>query len=401
MNNRRLKNMIRQEIESHIPTTKPQLSGYFESVDKPKKHRLSFSIPIAFSAVFSALLLIMILSLSNQPITPQVQAYQFSTDEEVLSFSALSTTALIQDPTTNPLTLGVSLMSSISYTTTFVDVIEPYLDLAEKFLSDQPLTVNIETSDLTEYTHMISFQVLDLTDKTTTYTMYYNFNTYTNEDNYTFEGILLKAAITYQVIGYKSLVDDQDIYYFKAMTDASTYVESTYSYDEADQQKKFNYKQYEQGIEVSESKIKVEIKDDKIKFKLEFENAFSEGEYEFEYQFIQHRRYIFIEFDTYVEFIRYKGEMTVQIITDELTGELNYRFNIKTEDDEFEYEHHREDEDNDPSEPENSEETEPEEPEDSEVTEPEDPEDSEDSEPEEPEDETDEEDDHLSKKSFI
>lgn len=397
MREKDLKKLIKHEIESHIPQEAPKLDFVFASKKVPLHERFlkGISLKLVLSGMMTAAFVLLIIGLTQSPSLPNVQAYEFQNDEEIISFSALSTTALLSVNTNEPISSNTFIaLSNPAQEAILVDVVEPYLDVAEKFLTEDALDVVVLESELIEYQSKIEFQMLDFTGKPTTYIMHYNLtylSTSLDEEEYEIEGILIRGSLTYSVLGLKEVDNDEETLKFKASIDQQNYVESSYEIDYEDGEKKFKYKSYTNGLLISESKIKIEVEDDKTVFELEYQEGNNEGTFEFKYVTVDSKNLIQIEFESEVEFVSIKGKMTVEVNVDQVTGESSYTFYVKTDDDEDEriFDRNRDEDDDDPSEPDD--ETEDETSEDTEPIETEDTEDDEDFEDDEFEDEEDEE----------
>jgi hypothetical protein len=320
--------------------------------------------------------------------------FVFDSDEKVISFSALASTALIpEENIIQPMSVGeINTLSTEETGDEVIDVITPYLDMVEKFLGDnQGLSVTTEVSDRVEYAEMMVFQTVDMLGNPTTYKIYYTMTEVVeddeDEDELTYEmtGLLLYAGNEYEIFGKKEVEDNEEKITFKAYVDELTYVESTYKIE--DNEYKFVFKTYQNGELTSESKIKVETDLFEVKIDLEYIEGDNLGEYEFKFEEEDGQTVLKIEFDQVIDGIFSEGEVKVLVVVDEITGETTYELIVrgKDSDEERHYEKERDDDDNDPTEP-----TEPSEPTDpSEPTEPSEPTDSsEPSEPTETEDET-------------
>ena len=408
MKEKDIRKIIRREIESHIPKNAPKIDFEFvESKAIMKQHWFKlFHFKLVFSSVFVIAIAIISYNLIMRQDTPKINAYQFSSDEEIISFSAISTTAMLNTFNIEQMSHNsTALLSSHSNQIKVIEIIEPYLDLAEKFLNEDAILVTTSTSELEEYEFKIAFQMVDIIGKPSTYVMHYNIVSMDEDDEeseYEFEGVLWVGQLSYNFYGKKEIEEDEEKFEFKASLDDLNYVESSYEFDYDDQEKKFKFKSYVNGLLLSESKIKIVIENDKTKFDLEFIEGNNQGEFEFEYVTIDQVDVIKIEFEAFIDNAFLEGEMIVRVTIDPVTNETSYSIYIKTNDKEASFDRRRKDDDDDesdptdPSEPtetediEESEPTETEEIEESDPTEVEEVEESEPTEPEEEENESDE-----------
>lgn len=357
MREKDIKKLIKNQIESHIPTHAPVIDFDFEQKESKINligHRV-WNFKLVLSSIFILAITFVIYTLISDTGSPSVKAYQFNNDEEIISFSALSTTAILNTINTEQLSHNnQTLLSSQNNSQTLIQTIEPYLDLAEKFLTEEALYVEIEPSELEDYTSKIVFQMFDFLGKASTYVMHYNMITFDDEDEllYEFDGILLFGTYTYTITGLKKIENDEEIFMFRAFIDSMNYVESFYEYDLEDLEKKFKFKRVENGVLVSESKIKIEVENKKTKIVLEFKDEQNIGEFKFEYRFINNQNIIAIEYDAYINLTRLKGEMEVQVLYNSITGLTNYRIILRYEDDDEDiYDWERREDDDDQSEP--------------------------------------------------
>jgi hypothetical protein len=179
------------------------------------------------------------------------------------------------------------------------------------------------------------------------YEMHYNMTLIEEDDEeseYDLDGILITGINTYHVSGRKEIEEGEEKVVFKAFINENNYVESLYKIEEDEQT--FRFKAVENGVVISESKFDLEMEDDEIKVELEFIEGDNEGYYLFEYRDEDGSKIIWIEFETIVDGEEMSGEMSVQMLVDEVTGEVVYRFNIRpSDDDAFDYDIEDDDDD--------------------------------------------------------
>ncbi len=287
-------------------------------------------------------------------LTALSQAFEFATDEEIFSFSAISTSTLISDTVVEPLA-AVSQVTQLSTTTPdlTIDQIEPYLEMFESLLAqNNGLTVTTTVSDNVLYETMSVFTVYDLLNNQMVYTMYYNTVlldpelpvTETTDDSqvdeaqtqYEINGILVIGATEYQITGRKELEDGEEKISFKSAIDENNYVYSQYKVE--DDEKKFLIKVVENGVIVTESKIKVEIEDGETVIKLESTQGANHSEYSFKYENENGVNVLKIKYQTLLDGIEDSGKIKVEVIIDELTNTTSYQIYVEPDHDEA-YEH--------------------------------------------------------------
>ncbi len=287
-------------------------------------------------------------------LTALSQAFEFASDEEIFSFSAISTSALISDTVVEPLAT-VSEVTQLDTTTPdlTIDQIEPYLEMFESLLAqNNGLAVTTTVSDNELYETMSVFTVYDLLSNQIVYTMYYNtvlldpevpVTEPTDEEQedeasteYEINGILLIGTSEYQITGRKELEDGEEKLSFKSAIDENNYVFSQYKVE--DDEKKFSIKIVENGIVVTESKIKVETEDGETSIKLEYIQGANHSEYTFKYEVEDGVNVLKIKYQTTIDGIEDSGKIKVEVLIDELTNTTSYQIYVEPDHDEA-YEH--------------------------------------------------------------
>jgi len=361
--------ILQENIESHVPKTalKPNWNILQQDKIEVKKERSSiFRVSPAFRIVFSMAIVIALtiygIGLFNGGITPTPPtSYTFSTDSEILTVSAVSTASLVSRNAEqlDSINQAVSMIVNLSEKT--VQSIEPYLEMIETIASqNQDILVTTLDSDRAEFASKATIISFDLLGNQVIYTMYYNTLSYeADKDEKTFEieGIFIIKLVEYEFVGKKEIDDDGEKLSFKSSTDENNYVESVYKVE--NDESKYTIKVVENGILVSENKIKIEIEDNEKKIKFEYADGNNSGEYEFEYRFENEKNLLKIKYDTNMDGIEESGEMVVEVVVDPVSGLTSYQIVVKPSDkDEYTYEHERDlddedDEDEDHDEEEN------------------------------------------------
>ncbi|AUD64790.1 hypothetical protein BK011_03515 [Tenericutes bacterium MZ-XQ] len=303
-----------------------------------------------------------------------------SSDEDVFSYQALATSSLLQSQTGDTLVekeSGFSLLSGSQTLDTVeevvepVEVVEPYLELIEKFMSgDQGFNATVQTSDNVDYEFMIVFQTSDLLGEAQTYTLYYNqvlesdledetdetdeveeedeADEPDDEQEYIINGILVYGSQTFTVKGEKEIEADEEKLEFISYIDELNYVRSEYKVEE--DETKFSIEEVRDGEVFSESEIKIEIEDNEIKVELEqFMNG-NEYYYEFKYENEDGDNVIKVEYETQIDGVEEEGEIKAYVVVDEVTGETSYFIVLDDDKDgeaDYEYEKDRDDDDDD------------------------------------------------------
>ena len=306
----------------------------------------------------------------------QFNANLFSTDEEVMSFQALTAVSILSSQSTDT-TLsqqGSSNLSSyqslevdpLTETDPLTDSIDPYIELVEKFLgSNNGLGVVVSESSLEDYESMMTFETKTLQGETQYYTIHYNMTVKADDDEdddedeieYTIDGIMIIDEVTYVLTGKREVEDDEDKIKFIAKLDDDNYVESKYKVE--DDEIKFEIKTVLNGVVVSETIVKIEDEDDEFKVELEFISGDSKGTYEFKYEDEDGQSILKIQFDVEIDGVQSKGQIKVLVVVDPVTGETSYKLYVEPEDDDaYEVDKDRDidgDDDNEDSEEDNEE----------------------------------------------
>lgn len=299
---------------------------------------------------FTMLMIVVGLS-SCTGLSAFVQAFEFASDEEVFSFSAISTSALLSDKVVEPLsaTHAISRLSNETPNMT-IEQIEPFLEMFESLLmQNNGLSVVTGESDLELYETKSEFTVVDLLGTPVVYTMYYN-TILLNEEideqelQYEINGILLVGTTEYQITGSKKIEDGEEKMTFKSYFDENNYVISKYQIE--DDEKKFSIQVVENGITVLSSKIKVEIEDNETTIKLEYTEGVNQSIYSFKVEVEGDISVLKIKYQTVFDGVEDSGKITVQVAIDELTGVANYQIYIEPDHEEA-YEHESERKSND------------------------------------------------------
>lgn len=362
MKTKDIKKIIQSNIESHIPKSAPKIDFPFEVVHSNKTIRTKpiFKWSYGFTLVLSVLILALVFSLfpGEAPITPTPNKL-LGSEEEIISFSALSTVSLLSSTSSDELLSFQPQPLNTIQQPPIINYVKPYLDIVESLLSNQSgFVVVTGESEYEEYTTFMEFQVNDLLGNKKTYIMHYNLillEADEEELEYSIEGILLVGNQHYIVFGEKKIEEGEESLTFKAMKDQNNYVESFIEI-ESDKQS-FEYKVVQFGQVVSESIIEIEFDEDEIKIKLEFIEGNDFGEFEFEFKTENGLKFIYIEFETEINGREVSGEMTVQVIVDSITGKTTYRIYVDPDDEEsYEYDFDREDDDDEEDEDEDDDE---------------------------------------------
>ena len=375
MRKNEIKKVLKQEIERHVPEQLDLSKFNLRPSEKPVKAH-GFSIQRKFGFALASFMVVFVVIFSfllqpNQPTNP-TQPYTFSGDNQVVSFSAMSTAAILSHTETQNLLTSVSVqrLNTIA-TNPVIDHVLPYLELAERFLNDDNGFMIVESeSELAEYAYKTEFKTSDLTRSVITYVMHYNIINEEidgDESSYDIEGILIYGSKTYDVFGSKEFEENEEKYSFKSSIDEQNYVSTTYK--EEKDETKFSFKVVVNGKVVEESVIEIETDNNEKEITLEFVDGNNYGTYTFEYEVVDGNSLLAIEFESFIDGIERSGEIEVYVIFDEITQTSSYKLIVDEDDDEDEYEYEVRRENDEDDDEEDDEEEEDEEDEDEEDTE--------------------------------
>lgn len=368
MKKQQIINLFKQNIESHIPTAMPRIDWSLVLVEQSDSTLLNLRKPhsnlfpgfkMILSVMFVFAMIIFGIGLLNtNPVEESKNPYTNIVYQKTLSISAVSTATLISNYTATSVSTNQAL--SLAYelaATQTVDTIEPYLEMIET-ITGQNLGIAI-TNEISEnplYESKVVLTTLDLLGNVMTYTLYFNSISYQEKDNqveFTIEGIFLFKNRQYEFLGKKEIDGDEEIIAFKTISDASNYVESSYKIE--DGESKYNIKIVENGVIVSQSKIRIEDEDGQKKINFEYIDGQNNSQYEFEYDTEGGKNILKVEYQTITNGFEESGQMQVEIKIDSITGQTSYQIFVRPDgENEYEYESDRKidhDDDDDEQEP--------------------------------------------------
>jgi len=278
----------------------------------------------------------------------------FESGEEVYAFSILSATSLLHGEANVG---GYDLSNknnSIKYTTLAeeddlavveeLDEINKYLNIMEKFLGDNPLEVNLEDSELIEYTKKLVITVSNLLGEETTYEVYYNERAIIDDEDddddeddgdeteteTELDGMMIVEDVQYTLVGTREYEDGEEEISLRAFIDESNYVDVKYEYEEGERE--FKFETVVDNELISRTKIEVEIEDNETEVELEFVYGVAVGKYEFKEDTEDGNRRIKIEYEVTDELGNAEeGEIKVYVLVDDTTGETTYEYQIENE----------------------------------------------------------------------
>lgn len=353
MKMKHIKKIIKNEINDNVPEKLDISSFNLKRTEKPVKMRklsTQYKFGLSLASFILIFVVVALFALQPKPIISPKQPFVFKGENQVLSFSAMSTASILTHLDATKLTSQQqkTLLSSNS-ASSVANQIVPYLEMAERFIrANDGFKLTELDSDLEAYMHLTIFETVNLTNSIVTYKMYYNMINVFEEDDettYDLEGILLYGNKTYQIKGSKRIEDDETTLSFKSVISENHYVESSYKVEE--DETKFKFKVVVDGKVVEESTIEIENEDDETEITLEFINGKNKSKYEFNYEEEDGKPKLSITYETLIDGIVTKGEIEVYIMVDPLTKVTKYKLIVseKDEDDEEEYEVDRDEDD--------------------------------------------------------
>ncbi len=355
MKKNEIKKLFITNIESHIPTSIPKVDwsilasnqvNILDTVIISKPSRSVFKFKLIFTTAFITVLVLFSIGLfNNQPIATVQNPYTNVAYQNTLSVSAVSTATLMSNYTATTVSYNqaLSLISKLTTTDT-VTTIEPYLGMIET-VTGQNLGISTSNliSDNPMYESKVILTTIDLLGNQIHYTLYFNTTSYVKDNEqiqFEIEGIFLYKNFQYDFIGKKEIEDDGEIITFKTTNGLSNYVESTYKIE--GNESKYNIKIVENGLIVSESKIKINEEDGNREIDFEYSDGSNYGSYQFKYEQEDGIDLLKIKYQTMINNVEESGQMKIEIKIDQLTGMTSYQIFVQPDDeDEYEYESKR------------------------------------------------------------
>ena len=366
MKNKDMKRIFRSQIESNIPNNPPKLDFEFvkPAIVVHKEKRSIFTLYKGLSMVLGVLVIGLVVGFLLQPNTPQTPYTKLlASEEEIISYQAVSTISIFAEQMANT---QVSLTTNLEVVTPnpLIGYVKPYLRIVEQMITNKEgFNIKSGESSLEDYQSYMEFETTDLLGNKTVYIMHYNLVLVDQDDEeseYELTGILILNKLTYYVKGFKEIEDDEETIKFRALLNESNYVETKYVTN--NDEETFDMKVVKFGEVTSETKLEVEYESNEIKVKLEFKEGNNEGKFEFEYFTEDGVDLLHIQFESKINDRTTKGEMTVRVVIDSITGNTSYSFYVSPDDeDPYEYETDRDDDDDYEDDEEDNEDTEDEE----------------------------------------
>jgi hypothetical protein len=297
---------------------------------------------------------------------------KFSTNEDVLSFQALIASTLLPSTQDEALSGQYNVMRATLVNTEAEEVdeeveeptdaeiaitnIDPYVELIEKILgTNQGLNVTVLASTEVDYEFMMTFETSGLLGENQTYVIHYNMtlkddvedvedtddveetdDAEDDESEFVLDGIMVFNDQVYTLLGKREVEEGEDKIEFTAKLDDLNYIETEYKLES--EETKFEIKVVNNGIVVSETEIKIEDEEDGTKVELEFLSGDNKGKYEFEYEVEDGQNVLKVEFDIEIDGINTKGDITLLVLVDEITGETYYQAYVEVDGDDEVYE---------------------------------------------------------------
>ncbi len=236
MKKREIRRIMKRQIESHIPKSAPKIDFPFaEAKDevvlqrKPKPF-----LRYALGTAMAVMVIVLAFSLFSAPVVdPPGPGVLLKNDNEVISFSAVSSVSILSGFSTNELLQGQNVLLSAEEKPA-IEYVKPYLKAVDQLLSSD-LDVSTGVSEYDQYDAYISFETRNLLGNPTTYVMHFNLSQKTDEsEEYELEGILITGSRTYDVEGKKEVDEGEEKIAFKAY-DGNRRVESVYEIENDEQ----------------------------------------------------------------------------------------------------------------------------------------------------------------------
>lgn len=376
MKKKKMLKIMKQNFDAHIPANapKPDWSLLKEEPMTLTKTKKSFFTPVlgikmALMTSFVIALTIFGVSFFDQgPIHVPTNPYLDNTHQNTFSVSAMSTATLLsnrvvtpdlvkQESSLTPLLntksanminpLVVNLTQEINSETgaQTVELIKPYLEMVEVLAGqDQGIIIVNEVSDNELFEFKVKLTTFDMTGREITHILYFNevyYDKKDEEEEFRIEGLFIIDNVEFEFIGKKQIEDNERTIEFKTMVDEKNYVESIYSLEENESY--YLIRTVKEDIVVSKIEVEIENENNEKEIELRFIDGNDRGVFQFEYEVIDGINTLSIEFETFINNIHRRGEMVVEVIVDQVTGNTTYHIIVRAEDeDEEEYEYDRE-----------------------------------------------------------
>lgn len=299
-------------------------------------------------------------------------------------------TALSIDKATNSATTTTDSDEEEPEVATSIDEINKYLDLMETFLGDDDL-LNVEetASDNPDYEYMVTYSTVDILGETSVFVLYFNEVVYETDDEptitttttteeattteeetttteeattteeetttplsgtpdqeqereyffsdveddefvtYYLSGILVHGDLVYNVEGKLISFDDEEVIRLYSYIDHYNYVRVQYRTEEGGEEEKFFYKVVEEGVVVSESKIRITNEDDRLNIRLELVEGNQELDLRIKLAFEDDVTIIKIMYTVYLDDeVIDEGHIKINKTIDPVTGEVFYDYKV-------------------------------------------------------------------------
>lgn len=263
------------------------------------------------------------------------------TPEEVYTFSALSSVAILEEEDLDETTSLINGMVPLSVTDEDpleveddLDEVNKYLSFFEKFLSGEEgaFEVTESASDDPAYENMITYTVTDIEGEEHIYVIYYTEVVVTgseeeNEDGETLTettlvGKLVIDGVEYLLEGTREIEDGEYKITFISKIDDENCVTVVQKVEDGEQ--KFMYEVKIQNQIRQRTEVKVSSEDNETKVQMKFTEGDAVGEYEFKHEVEDGEECIKIYYNNNGE----EGEIKVRVGQDE-NGEKTYEYQIQ------------------------------------------------------------------------
>lgn len=277
--------------------------------------------------------------------TTEPVSQDINNDNTVLSYQALASVTfletrepVVRETLIQPLSLSTFTPMNVEPMAPSIDQVEPYLKLVESLLFGDGFIAPVEEpSDNPDYETMIVFETQDLLGIEDSYTLYFTIteSEFEEEDGeieeeYTFEGILVRGETIYQVRGEKELEVDETSMEFTAYLDEENYLTSEYEFES--EETEFTFTEVINGELYAETSLEIEKESDESKVEMEMFKAGNSYAYTFTYETEDGVPILKVEYDTEIDGFSESGSFEAYVLIDADTGETYYE--IRVDDDE-------------------------------------------------------------------
>ncbi len=307
------------------------------------------AMTITFSFLFLGVISLTAYSIFN---TDTVITNPLLTEEQVLSFQAISAASLLDEVEAVPLSFDITPLEDTpeAVIENEIDTINQYLNMMETVLGDTETMVSVSLeSDIEEYSNYVLYRNKDLVGNLIEFKLYYNIATTT--DGSTLSGVMYHDLKTYFIEGNIDS-ETETLTSFKVSLDSNHYVTVDDVSDEDGQ--KYQYKNYTFNALQNEGTVSLQLSNQILNANVETSGVTSQfllnvervqtsstTKFQVRYQITSGSVLgngefeVGVEFDQTLGMYHYKYIMVINGTAEEFTCGRGYKGNKEATDDDF------------------------------------------------------------------